>query len=303
MGTALEDRADFDQALRYFRQGNVLRREVETYDPVEPQAMTDRLIGVFDAGLLAQQKAPPGIGPTPVFIVGLPRSGSTLVEQILASHDDVTGTRELVAMDRIVANLDMRAPFPEVVRSLESSALPELRDRYLESARAYSGDRAFFTDKTPGNFRNIGLIHLLLPEAMIIAVRRHPLDCCMSCYKQLFASGQSFTYDLFELGEYYLEYDRLMLHWHERLPGKILTVHYEELVKDLRQQVGRLLDFCGLPMQEACVEFHRTARPIESASSEQVRQPVYDTAIDHWRNYEPHIAELVDALKPVLPPA
>jgi len=304
LGQAFEDCGEYDRAFEFFARGNAIRRASETYDPVETQSATDRLIAVFDEELFAGEAEYGDEEATPIFIVGMPRSGSTLVEQILASHSQVAGTRELATVDQIVRSLDHRGAteltYPENAAELDGPSLRDLGDRYLRGTQPYRDDSPFFTDKMPNNFRNIGLIGKMLPHARIIDMRRHPLDSCMGCFKQLFASGQPFSYDLFELGEYYLEYARLMRHWQALLPDRILTVSYEDLVSDPEGQVERLLDFCGLPMQESCLNFHKTERPIESASSEQVRRPIYSTSVDHWRNYETHIAELISTLQPVL---
>ncbi len=304
LGKAFEDEGDFDSAFKYFERGNKIRRKSESYDPVETQAATDRLISVIDAAFMHDAPRSTASGPVPIFIVGLPRSGSTLIEQILASHSQVQGTRELPALERIVQSLNgpdaAAAGYPEVLSRLDAAALTELGDRYLAATDAHRDNSPYFTDKMPNNFRHVGLISLILPEAKIVDVRRNPLDSCMGGFKQLFARGQAFSYDLFEMGEYYLEYHRLMEHWHSVLPGRVLTVHYEELVADLPGQARRLLDYCNLPFEQACLDFHRTERPIESASSEQVREPIYTSAVEHWRNYEPHIAELIETLRPVL---
>lgn len=304
LGKAFEDLEEFDRAFEFFERGNTVRRKSESYDPVEAHSLTDSLASVFDQDLLGQAESAVDATVTPIFIVGLPRSGSTLVEQILASHSQVDGTRELATLERIVRSLDSEdgggSTYPEAVAKLDTEHLAALGRRYLSATTAYRDDSPFFTDKMPGNFRHIGLIKRILPHARIIDMRRHPLDSCMGCFKQLFASGQPYAYDLFELGEYYLEYDRLMRHWQALLPDEILTLHYEDLISDPPAQIARLLGFCGLAMEESCLNFHETSRPIESASSEQVRQPIYSTSVGHWRNYERQISELVETLRPVL---
>jgi hypothetical protein len=171
---------------------------------------------------------------------------------------------------------------------------------YIDRSRRHRGDRPFFTDKNPNNFVHVGLLHLILPNAKIINARRHPLDSCFGSYKQLFASGQPFTYDLVELGEYYLQYQRLMDHWHDVLPGKVLDVQYEEVVQDLKGQITRILEYCELDWEESCLNYHETSRSVKSASSEQVRQPIYSSAVNTWRHYEPHLGPLIDTLEPLL---
>lgn len=304
LGKAFEDEDDFDRAFKFFERGNKIKRKSETYDPVETQAMTERLLAVFDRSFVTGAPDSAATGAVPIFIVGMPRSGSTLVEQILASHSQVAGTRELSSLDRVARSLEQRDAsrpgYPDVLPQLDTETLTGLGERYLAATKTYRDDSPYFTDKMPNNFRHAGLISLILPEARIVDIRRHPLDSCMGCFKQLFAGGQPFSYDLFEMGEYYLEYSRLMQHWDAVLPGKVLTVMYEDLVADLEGQVQRLLNYCGLPMEQACLNFHETERPIESASSEQVRQPIYGTAVNQWRNYEPHLDGLIETLQPVL---
>ena len=240
----------------------------------------------------------------PIFIVGLPRSGSTLIEQILASHSMVDGTHELRDLGMVVKSDPRLGRFnpryPKSLADLDPARLRHLGAEYIRRTRRYRGDRPFFTDKNPNNFSHVGLLHLILPNAKIIDARRHPLDSCLGSYKQLFAQGQPFSYDLVELGEYYLEYDRLMKHWHQVLPGNVLDVHYEQVVADVEGQVRRILDHCGLPWDDACLRFHETERAVKSASSEQVRQPIYSTSVNTWRHYERHLAPLIEVLKPVL---
>ncbi len=226
-----------------------------------------------------------------IFIVGLPRSGSTLIEQILGSHPDVEGTHELPDLGRVARSTGVertdRKKYPAVVAELERKDLYELGSDYLQRTERHRElGRPRFTDKMPNNFAHVGFLQLILPNAKIIDARRHPLDSCLGSYKQLFARGQPFTYDLFELGEFYLEYDRLMRHWHEVLPGKVLRLQYEDLVQDLEGQVRRLLDYCDLPWDDACLRFFESDRAVKTASSEQVRTPIYSSSLHRWRNYE-----------------
>jgi len=282
-GTAAEDAGNFDSAFRFFEEGNQVRRTQESYDPVATQERIDELLTEFDEGAFANvAEMQPGT-PVPVFIVGMPRSGTTLVEQILASHSQVDGTRELPYAERLVRR-----------------AAPD-GQWYLDQAAVHRGEAPYFTDKAPGNFWHIGRLAQLLPHAKFINVRRHPLDSCMGSFKQLFASGQSWSYDLFEIGEYCLGYRRLMDHWHEVLPSALLDVQYEDIVENIEPQVARILEFCGLDMEPACLAFHETQRAIESASSEQVRQPLYNTAVNRWRDYEAHLGELIEVLQPLVP--
>jgi len=243
----------------------------------------------------------------PIFIVGLPRSGSTLIEQILASHSYVEGTQELADVPRIVAGLQGREAsadppaYPQVLDRMTADDFYRLGERYLRDTRSYRAtDRPIFIDKMPNNFRHIGLIHLMLPNATIVDVRREPMACCFSNFKQLFAQGQAFTYGLEDIARYYRTYLELMRHWDSVLPGRVLRVHYEDVVNDLEGSVRRLLDHCGLGLEPACLNFHRTARSVRTASSEQVRQPIYKEGVDHWKNYEPWLSELRDSLGDVL---
>jgi len=297
LGKAYEDKAEYAQAFEFYKRGNSARRQQEHYDAVETQTITDRIIDVFEQRFLEDRAGNGNADQAPVFIVGLPRSGSTLIEQILASHSQIDATHELPDLERIIGRI---ADYPETLRSLSTNDLTELDTQYLESTQLYRAGAAFFTDKMPNNFRHAGLLKLILPNAKVINARRHPLDSCLGCYKQLFFRSQPYTYDLFELGEYYLEYHRLMDHWHQLLPEHVLDLHYEELVSDPEQQIRRLLDYCRLPWEDACLQFHQTERAIESASSEQVRQPIYKTSVNRWRNYEEQLEELIDILQPIL---
>ncbi|MFM7274833.1 MAG: sulfotransferase family protein, partial [Gammaproteobacteria bacterium] len=239
----------------------------------------------------------------PIFIVGLPRSGSTLVEQILASHPLVEGTAELPDIGRICSEISRRYPdprYPDAVLQMEPGEFRELGTMYLERTRRMRSGKPFFTDKMPNNFASVGLIRLILPQARIVDARRHPLDSCLGCFKQHFALGQSFTYDLDDLADFYLGYRSLMQHWHEVLPGQVLDFRLEQLIREQEGQTHRLLDHCGLPWDDACLDFHRTARAVRTASSEQVRQPLYDSSVDYWRHFREQLSPLLDALGPAI---
>jgi hypothetical protein len=266
--------------------------------------MNDRLVQVFSADFLQTHRAAGLADPAPIFIVGLPRSGSTLLEQILASHSQVEGTSELPYLSRVATWLNRNRAdginYPEAVRELQPQNFQSLGRDYLAYAQMHRRSGApRFIDKNPNNFPNIGFLSLILPQARIIDARRHPLDACLSCYRQLFAKGQAFTYDLTEIGEYYLQYQRMMDHWAEVLPGKVLTVQYEEVVADFEPQVRRLLEFCGLPWEDACLRFYESNRPVRTPSSEQVRQPIYDRSVGHWQNYAAHLDELITVIEPI----
>lgn len=304
LGKACEDRGDFDRAWHYYRSGNTKQRALVSYDPVQTETMNDRLMRVFSAGLLQSRRGAGLADPAPIFIMGLPRSGSTLLEQILASHSQVEGTSELPYLGRVATWLNRNRAdginYPEAVCELAPANFAALGRDYLDYAQMHRRSGApRFIDKMPNNFPSIGFLSLILPEAKIIDARRHPLDACLSCYRQLFAKGQAFTYDLTEIGEYYLQYQRMMDHWHEVLPGRVLTVQYEEVVSDFEAQARRLLEFCGLPWEDACLRFYESDRPVRTPSSEQVRQPIYDRSVGHWRNFEPQLDELITVIEPV----
>ncbi len=305
LAKATEDRGDYDGAWQYYRDGNAKRRAAEYYDSVQTEVKHDRVIEVFDREFLAERSGQGNDDPAPIFVVGLPRSGSTLIEQILASHSQVEGTSELPYVGHVSASLNLNRAdgvnYPAAVRELGPEHAKSLGQEYIRAAQMHRTEgKPRFIDKMPNNFPAVGFINLILPNAKIIDARRHPLDSCLSCFRQLFAQGQTFTYDLTDIGEYFLEYQRLMDHWHEVLPGHALTIQYEDMVTDFENQVRRLLEYCELPWEDACINFYETERPVRTASSEQVRQPIYSQSINRWRNYEQYLGELVEVLDPVL---
>jgi tetratricopeptide (TPR) repeat protein len=304
LGKAWEDRGDYERAWQYYRSGNEKQRAAVSYDPVHTETMNGRLIEVFSAEFLASRRNAGQHDPAPIFIVGLPRSGSTLLEQILASHNQVEGTSELPYLGRVATWLNRNRAdginYPEAVREIGPDHFASLGTDYLGYAAMHRrAGTPRFIDKMPNNFGNIGFLSLILPDARIIDARRHPLDACLSCYRQLFAKGQNFTYDLTDIGEYYLQYQRMMDHWAEVLPGRVLTVQYEEVVADLETQARRLVEFCELPWEDACLRFYESERPVRTPSAEQVRQPIYDRSVGHWRNYEPYLGELIEVVEPI----
>jgi hypothetical protein len=238
----------------------------------------------------------------PIFVLGLPRSGSTLIEQILASHSAVEGTQELAEIPRYVLELHGRernfeSPrYPGILTELSAAEFVRFADKYLNDTRVYRTGKPRFIDKMPNNFRHIGLIHLMFPHAKIIDARREPMACCFGNLKQLFSRGQEFAYSIEDIGRYYRTYLELMEHWDAALPGRVLRVHHEDVVDDLDRSVRRILDFCELPFEPACIEFHRTERSIRTASSEQVRQPIFREGLDQWRRYEPWLGPLREVL-------
>ncbi|MFB3100722.1 MAG: sulfotransferase, partial [Gammaproteobacteria bacterium] len=287
-------------------EGNSKRRMQEVYDPVETEVVNDMIIDVFSKGLLEKNADAGNADPSPIFIIGLPRSGSTLIEQILASHSLVEGTSELPYVTRITKSLNRNRAdginYPKAVAELYDRHFVAMGQDYINFCQMHRTEgKQHFIDKNPNNFPAVGFIHLTLPNAKIIDARRHPMDACFSCYRQLFAKGQPFTYDLTDIGEYYLQYRRMMDYWHEVLPGRVLTVQYEEVVTDFENQVRRLLEYCGLPFEEGCLNYYDTDRPVRTASSEQVRQPIYTQSLGRWRYYEQHLDELKEILDPLLP--
>jgi tetratricopeptide (TPR) repeat protein len=304
LGLEFEARQDYDRAFEHFAACNAVRRQHETYDPVDTESTYDRLINLFTPQFFEKHAGVPDASVTPILVVGLPRSGSTLIEQILASHSRVDGTHELGDLSRAVRAVrgerSRRERFPDMLDKFDQDDWRRIGEEYLERTKIFRSGAPFFVDKNPNNFVYAGVLKLAIPNAKIINARRHPLDSCFGSFKQLFASGQPFTYDLVELGEYYLQYERLMHHWHEVLPGFVLDVHYEQVVADLEAEVKQMLDFCGLPLEDACLRFYETERAVKTASSEQVRQPIYSSSVDLWRNYEAHLSELIHILKPLL---
>jgi predicted Zn-dependent protease len=310
LGKAFEDRQEYAESWLYYERGNALKRAESRYRPEIMEAFTRRQIEVCTAQFFAERAAFGVTEPDPIFIVGLPRSGSTLIEQIIASHSQVEGTQELSDIQRIVQEMDgeQSSPgdpslhphaehtYPGVLTALSPEDIRRLGERYITDTRVYRTGKPFFIDKMPNNFHHIGLIHLMMPNAKIIDVRREPMACCFSNLKQLFAGGQEFSYGIEEISRYYKSYLELMRHWDAVLPGRVLRVNYEDLVENLEGNVRRILDFCQLPFEAACIEFHKTQRTVRTPSAEQVRQPIFRDGLQQWRNYEPWLSGLEDSL-------
>ena len=303
LGKALEDRGEFAQSFEYYSRGNALKRAASSYDAQQLETGARLQREVCTGALFARHSGSGSPATDPIFIVGLPRSGSTLIEQILSSHSAVEGTQELADLPRMVNGLQGReashgpALYPRILARMTAADCRRLGEQYLRDTRSFRATgRPRFIDKMPNNFRHIGLIHLILPNATIIDVRREPMACCFSNFKQLFAQGQTFTYGLQDIARYYRNYLELMRHWDEVLPGRVLRVHYEDVVDDLEGSVRRLLDHCGLELEPACLAFHQTVRSVRTPSSEQVRQPIYRDGLQQWRHYERWLAPLRDAL-------
>jgi tetratricopeptide (TPR) repeat protein len=302
LGKALEDRGDYAQSFAYYERGNALKKSECRYRPEFIERNTRLQIEVCTAELFAARAGWGDPSDAPIFIVGLPRAGSTLIEQILASHSRVEGTMELSDIPRLAQSLlgresgDERQRYPAVLADLPAEDFKRFGERYLADTRLYRAGKPRFIDKMPNNFRHIGLMHLILPNARIIDARRGAMACCFSNFKQLFASGQQFTYSFEDIARYYRTYVELMAHWDRMLPGRVLRVQHEELVADFEPQVRRILDFCGLEFEPACLEFHKTSRRVHTASSEQVRRPINTEGLEQWRRFEPWLGPLAQAL-------
>jgi len=301
LAAACEKRRDIDAAFTHYAEGNRIKKAQSRYTAEAMHEEFERQKEFCTKELFAAQSGKGHAAPDPIFIVGLPRAGSTLIEQILASHSQIDGTLELPNI--LSLSHKLRGPnradyslYPRVLHELDGDKLAELGRDFIEETKLHRQGAAFFTDKMPNNFRHIGLIHLILPNAKIIDARRNPMDCCFSGFKQLFAQGQEFTYGLEEIGRYYTDYVSLMAHWHEVLPGKILHVQHEDVLDDLEGQVRRMLDYLGLPFEPACLEFHNTERAVRTASSAQVRQPLNRKGVDAWRPFEAYLDVLKQAL-------
>ena len=302
LGKSLEDRGEYDESFKFYRRGNAIRRiehrhnqKINVFDAV-------RQVRTISKSFLEQRRGWGCQAADPIFIVGLPRAGSTLLEQILASHSQVEGTSELqdiIAISRKLAAKSRKNPagkYPEILADMSAEQFCELGETFLESTRIHRTVTPFFIDKMPNNFRHIGLIHLILPNSRIIDARRHPMGGCFSGYKQLFASGQTFTYGLEDIGKYYRDYVKLMDHWDSVLPGRVHRVQYEDMVTDTDSQIRALLDYCGLEFEEQCLRFYETDRAVRTPSSEQVRKPIYTQGLEQWRHFEAHLDPLKEAL-------
>jgi len=306
LGKAYEDKSLFDKAFMFYERGNAFKKSQSRYKASDLTAEFKAQTEVFDDAFIASHANTGFTSPDPIFIVGLPRSGSTLLEQILASHSQVDGTMELPNMLALAQKLRrgerMSAVnhYPGILKELPAEQFLEFGEKFIDETRVHRGSAPFFIDKMPNNFRHVGLIKLMLPNAKIIDARRHPMGSCFSGFKQLFAEGQEFTYGLEEVGTYYRDYVELMDHWDKVLPGQVLRVQYEEVVADLDTQVRRILDYCGLEFEESCINFHETDRSVRTPSSEQVRQPIYQSGVEQWKNFESNLDPLKQALGPVL---
>ena len=305
LGKAFEDASEFEESFIYYERGNQLKRKSIRHTPEYLAMRTSAQIEHCTRELFERRAGVGHADPAPIFIVGLPRAGSTLLEQILASHSQVEGTMELPNVISLVQRLrggvrlrrgEDEPRYPKILHELEDSYFARFGEQFISDTQVYRSGAQLFIDKNPNNFFHTGLIKLMLPNAKVIDARRHPLSCCFSGFKQLFGQGQEFTYGLTQIGNYYREYVDLMNHWDKVLPGFVLRVQHEDVVDDLEAQVRRMLEFCNLPFEQACIDFHKTKRNVRTPSSEQVRQPIFRTALDAWKNYEPWLDPLKEAL-------
>jgi tetratricopeptide (TPR) repeat protein len=302
LGKAYEDRKAYDLSFRFYERGNAMKRAESRYRAELLEQNTANQKRVCTRDFFAERSVYGAASREPIFILGMPRAGSTLLEQILASHSQVEGTQELANVPRAVLDLqgynpDLNNPrYPGCLATMPAQEFRALGEKYLADTRIYRTGKAYFIDKMPNNFRHIGLIHLMLPNAKIIDARREPMACCFGNLKQLYARGQEFAYSVDDIARYYRTYLDLMEHWDAALPGRVLRVFHEEVVDDLESSVRRILDYCELPFEPSCLQFHRTERSIRTASSEQVRQPIFRDGLDQWRNYEAWLGPLKGAL-------
>lgn len=296
LGKAYEDQADYGTSFHHYALGNDLQRSKLTYSSDNHQGFVEHQIKHFSPELLSSKKGKGCQDASPIFIVGMPRAGSTLIEQILASHSLVDGTMELHEILGLAARLSKRQQgvplYPQNLAEIPEQVLTELGQQFIQNTQVYRQGAAYFIDKMPNNFMHIGLIKLILPNAKIIDARREPMACCFSGFKQLFGEGQEFSYSLSDIARYYQNYVKLMAHWQGLFPGEILLVQHEDVVNDTDNQVRRLLSFCGLEFEEACLTFYANKRAVKTPSAEQVRQPIYTSGLEQWKHYAPYLSDL-----------
>ena len=306
LGKAYEDREEYESSFTFYERGNRLKQEDSRYDPEKFESEFEVQKSLFDEAFFEARQNVGCDDPSPIFVVGLPRAGSTLIEQILASHSEIDGTMELANVIGLAHRLNGRKrlkdaqPYPAVLSTLPEEEFRRFGERFIHDTRYHRAGGSRFIDKMPNNFRHIALIKLMLPNAKIIDARREPMACCFSGFKQLFAEGQEFTYGLDLIGRYYRGYVDVMAHWDQVLPGTVLRVQHEDVLTDLETQVRRMLDYLELPFEAACLEFYNTERAVRTPSSEQVRQPLFTTAVQQWQNYEAYLDPLKQALGPAL---
>ena len=302
LGKAYEDKKNFDKSFSHYKSGNSLKLNQTKFDIIDFISDCKNQMEVCTKDLMDTKFNWGNSSKEPIFILGLPRVGSTLVEQILSSHSRVEATHELPNILSLAHRLNQRkaqdisSKYPDILLSLSSPQLKMIGNQYIKDAEVFRTGKDFFIDKMPNNFRHIGLIKLILPNAKIIDIRRNSMSACFSCYKQLFAEGQEFTYSLENLASYYNTYVDLMDHWNKVLPGQILSLNYEDLINEFEPSVDRILDYCNLPFEQSCLEFYKSKRSVKTPSAEQVRQPIYKSGLDYWKNYEPFLDDLKNNL-------
>jgi hypothetical protein len=302
LGRAHEDTKSFGKSFSHYERGNSMKLSQTKFSINDFISDCNNQKEVCTKDLMQTKSDWGNSSNEPIFILGLPRVGSTLVEQILSSHSMVEGTHELPNILSTAHKLnqrkiqDINSKYPDILLSLSSPQLQMIGDQYLADAEIFRSGKDFFIDKMPNNFRHIGLIKLILPNAKIIDIRRNSMSACFSCYKQLFAEGQEFTYSLENLASYYNTYVDLMDHWNKVLPGQILSLNYEDLINEFEPSVDRILDYCNLPFEQSCLEFYKSKRSVKTPSAEQVRQPIYKSGLDYWKNYEPFLDDLKNNL-------
>ncbi len=300
LAKAHEDAGQYEKAFSWYEKANALRPDIQ-FDADKYSQAIDQLIETFTPDFLEHQTTSPVDGPTPIFIVGLPRSGSTLIEQILASHSQIEGTMELVNLPNILRRITIdggkqKQNYPASMAGFSSEQLAAYGQAYIDETAIYRSGKPYFIDKMPPNFDKVGLIHMILPRAIIIDARRHPMDCGFSCFKQHFAGGHHFSYSLANIGAYYNGYLRIMDHWDRVLPGKVASIQYESMVSHTEVTVRGILEHCRIPFEDACLRFFENKRPVRTASSEQVRQPIYNRGVAHWKRFERQLEPLSRAL-------
>ena len=296
LAKAHEDKEEFEQAFGYYERGNYLKKVQSRYDAYRMRGEFEAMKSVCTKLFFESRTGFGHEAPDPIFVLGLPRAGSTLIEQILSSHSQIDGTLELPNILALSQRLRRRSGYPDALNDLTNEECLAYGEAFIEDTRIHRKSAPFFIDKMPNNFRHIGLIKLILPNAKIIDARRDPMSCCFSGYKQLFAEGQEFTYSLEDVGRYYSDYVNLMDHWDDVLPGSVVRVQHEDVVDDLEGQVRRMLEFLGLPFEQACLTYYETERNVRTPSSEQVRQPIFRDSLEQWRNFEPWLEPLKHAL-------
>jgi tetratricopeptide (TPR) repeat protein len=297
LAKALESNNQFEDSFNHYKEGNWLQRKQIKYNSEEYKLSIDDLITFFKSNKDIFKSRANIKNDDPIFILGLPRSGSTLIEQILSSHSLIDGTQELpniMAISRDIKLIDPNNGYPNNLMDIDTSSFNDFGQKYIDETRWARSSKPFFIDKMPNNFVHIGLIKLILPNAKIIDARRNPMDACFSCFKQYFAKGQHFTYDLDDIARYYKDYLRLMDFWNELFPREIFTINYEDIINNPNKKIRELLNFCNVEFENSCLDFHKSKRPVKTASSEQVRQPMYKTGLDYWKNYRNNLDILIN---------